>query len=93
MPRPRQCRRIRFRPQARYFKPQGIPLRTLEVVELSLEEAEAIRLKYVLELDQVTAAQQMKTSQSTFQRILSTALKKIAGALIHGQAIEIISEK
>jgi predicted DNA-binding protein (UPF0251 family) len=93
MPRPRQCRRIRFRPQAHYFKPQGIPLRALEVIELSLEEAEAIRLKYVLELDQVTAAQRMKTSQSTFQRILSTALKKIAGALIRGQAIKIISEK
>lgn len=93
MPRPRRCRRIRFRPQAHYFKPQGIPLRSLEVVELSLEEAEAIRLKHVLGLEQTECARRMKTSQSTFQRILSSASKKIAEALIQGRAIKIMSDK
>jgi len=73
----------------RYFKPQGIPLRFLEEVELSLEEMEAIRLKNVQELEQTEAALKMKTSQSTFQRILTSAYKKITEALVEGKAIKI----
>ncbi len=91
MPRPRLRRRIRFRPNAYYFKPQGIPLRTLEMVELTLEEAEAIRLKNALKLDQNECARRMNTSQSTFQRILSSAQHKTADALINGKAIKILA--
>lgn len=89
MPRPRLCRRIRFNPQVVYFKPQGVPMRFLDEVELSFEELEALRLKNIKNLDQVECANEMKTSQSTFQRILSSAYKKISLALIKGQAIKI----
>ena len=89
MSRPRLCRRIRFCPRARYFKPRGIPLVQLDTIELSLEEAEALRLKHVLDLDQIDCAKKMHTSQSTFQRILASAHKKIAIALIEGKAIQI----
>ncbi len=90
MVRPRLCRRIRFNPNVTYFKPQGVPLRFLEVVELTTEEAEALRLKNIKDLDQEEAAKKMNTSQSTFQRILSSAYKKITEALIEGKAIKII---
>jgi len=90
MPRPRLCRRINFNPTVKYFKPQGIPLRLLEEVELTSEELEAIRLKNTENLGQIEASDRMKTSQSTFQRILSSAYKKIAEALIEGKAIKII---
>ncbi|MDF1497341.1 MAG: DUF134 domain-containing protein [Patescibacteria group bacterium] len=90
MPRPRLGRRIRFDPHVTFFKPQGVPMRLLEIVELSHEEVEALRLKNVEELDQVDCAKKMKTSQSTFQRILSSAYKKISQALIEGKAIKII---
>ena len=90
MTRPRLCRRIRFNPKASYYKPQGVPMRFLEVVELTREEAEALRLKNIKDLDQIDAAKQMKTSQSTFQRILSSAYKKISKAIIEGKAIKII---
>jgi len=90
MPRPRLCRKIRFNPSVIYFKPQGVPMRHLEVVELTAEEAEALRLKNVKDMDQTEAAEKMNTSQSTFQRILSSAYKKIAEALIEGKAIKII---
>ena len=90
MVRPRLCRRIRFNPNVTYFKPQGEPMRFLEVIELTTEEAEALRLRNIKDLDQEEAAKKMNTSQSTFQRILSSAYKKITEALIEGKAIKII---
>ena len=90
MPRPRLCRRIRFNPNIVYFKPQGVPMRFLEVVELTVEEVEALMLKNIKNLEQKEAAKKMNTSQSTFQRILSSAYKKTTKALIEGKAIKII---
>ena len=89
MTRPKLCRRIRFNPEITYFKPQGVPMRVLEVVNLTHEELEALRLKNIKNLEQVECAKLMKTSQSTFQRILSSAYKKVSEALIKGKAIEI----
>jgi predicted DNA-binding protein (UPF0251 family) len=90
MVRPKLCRRIRFNPNVTYFKPQGVPLMNLEVIELTTEELEALRLKNIKNLEQEEAAKRMNTSQSTFQRILSSAYKKISGALIDGKAIKIL---
>jgi len=92
MPRPRRYRRIGFNPNITFFKPQGVPMRGLEMIELTAEEAEALRLKNIKDLDQIKCAKQMKTSQSTFQRILSSAYKKISKALIEGRAIRIVVE-
>jgi len=89
MPRPKRCRRIRFAPKVTYFKPQGVPLKMLSEIELSAEEVEALRLKNIENLDQNKCAQKMNTSQSTFQRILSSAYKKISKAIIKGNAIKI----
>jgi len=90
MVRPRLCRRIKFNPNVTYFKPQGVPMRYLEVIELTTEEAEALRLRNIKDLEQEEAAKRMNTSQSTYQRILSSAYKKITEALIEGKAIKII---
>ena len=91
--RPRKCRKIMFNPEVTYFKPQGVPMRFLEVVDLTLEEVEALRLKNVENYDQIKAAEKMHTSQSTFQRILSSAYKKVSTALIEGKAIKVSTEK
>ena len=61
-------------------------------IELSKEEVEAMRLKNVKGLDQVEAAKKMKTSQSTFQRILISAYKKVSQALVEGKAIKILKK-
>lgn len=66
-------------------------MRLLSIVELSLEEVEALRLKNIQGLDQIACAQKMKTSQSTFQRILASAYRKISGAIINGKAIRIVT--
>lgn len=65
-------------------------MRHLEIIELTTEEVEALRLRNIKNLEQEEAAKKMNTSQSTFQRILSSAYKKIAEALIEGKAIKII---
>ena len=87
--RPLKRRCIRSIPNALYYKPQGIPLRRLEEIELKTDEIEAIKLKYIDNYEQIQAAEKMNISQSTFQRILASANKKIADALIHGKAIKI----
>lgn len=88
--RPRGFRKIDFEPSVTFYKPQGVPMRLLEIVELTHEEVEALRLKNIQELDQNEAADKMQTSQSTFQRILSSAYRKISKAIIDGNAIKII---
>ena len=91
MPRPRLCRKIGFKPEVTYFKPQGVPMRGLEVIELTTEELEAYRLRHLNYLDQQEAAKKMNTSASTYQRILYSSYKKIADALVNGKAIKIIN--
>lgn len=83
------CRRLRFKPKAHYFKPQGIPMHQLEEVVLTKEEMEAIKLKDFDGLEQTEASEKMNTSQSTFQRILTSARTKIAEAIVKGKALKI----
>ena len=90
MPRPRCRRRISYRHGANFYKPRGMPMRHLEIAELTFEEMEALRLKNIRGLDQAQCAKLMNTSQSTFQRILSSAYGKISRALIGGKAIKIV---
>jgi predicted DNA-binding protein (UPF0251 family) len=89
MSRPFKCRRVAFMPDVTYFKPAGIPLRSLEEVRLSLEEAEALRLKDLEGLEQEQGAEKMNISRPTFQRVLTSARKKIADALLNGKAVRI----
>jgi predicted DNA-binding protein (UPF0251 family) len=89
MPRPRRRRRIGWRGQGHYFKPQGIPLAQLQTVELLAEEVEALRLKNILNLEQTEAADRMKISQTTFHRTLNSAYQKISQAIANGLAIKI----
>ncbi len=87
--RPCLKKRINFKPKIKYFKPQGIRVVDLEVIELKKEELEAIRLKYIKNLDQKKCADAMRTSPATFQRILARTNQKIATALVEGKAIKI----
>jgi len=90
MPRPRLCRRLFLSPKVTFYKPQGTPLRSLEVIELTHEEWESLRLKHMEGLDQIESAKKMATSQSTLQRILSSAQKKLGQAVVKGLAIKIV---
>jgi predicted DNA-binding protein (UPF0251 family) len=76
-------------PQVTYFKPSGVPLAALQEVRLSIEEAEAIRLRDIEGLEQDDCAQKMSVSRTTFARILLSARQKMADALLNGKAIRI----
>jgi len=78
-----------FDPTVVYFKPRAVPLSVLEEVDLSTDELEALRLCDLNNLEQMKAAKKMNVSQSTFQRILSSARQKVSLALIEGRAIKI----
>ena len=89
MSRPVKLRCIAQMPQFSYFKPLGVPVRILNKVSLSIEEIEAIRLKDMEGLEQEASAQKMCISRPTFHRILQSARKKLADALVTGKAIQI----
>ncbi len=89
MPRPLRMRRVWSKPDITHFKPAGRRLAGLEEVNLTIDELEAIRLKDLENLDQTKAAKKMNISQPTFNRLLDTARKKVAEALVKGRAIRI----
>lgn len=92
MTRPRLNRCIQFNPNVTYFKPQGVQMRLLDIIELTLEESESLRLKNIEGLSQTECAKKMATSQSTFQRILASAYNKVSDAIINGKAIKIVNK-
>ncbi len=89
MPRPFNRRRVGQMPACTYYKPRGIPLSTLEQVNLTVDEIEAIRLVDLDGFYQADAAEKMNISRQTLGRILESARKKIADALVKGKALSI----
>ncbi len=89
VPRPYCNRRIAGRPAAATFKPTGIPADELEEVIMTLDEFEALRLADLDGLYQEEAAGRMKVSRPTFSRIIESARRKVADALVHGKLLRI----
>ncbi|MFH1978285.1 MAG: DUF134 domain-containing protein [Candidatus Aenigmatarchaeota archaeon] len=89
MPRPRIPRSVRNEPNVTYFKPAGIMMKQLEQVILTVDEFEALRLKDYESVEQTKSAEKMNISQPTFQRLLLSARRKIADAIVNGKAIKI----
>ncbi|MBP7095084.1 MAG: DUF134 domain-containing protein [Spirochaetia bacterium] len=87
MPRPVSRRRVGASPVARAYKPAGVPLRELEEVILSLDELEALRLADLEGLYQEACAVRMGISRQTFGRIVESARRKVADALVNGKAL------
>jgi predicted DNA-binding protein (UPF0251 family) len=72
------------------FKPRGIPMSNLELVVLTLDELEALRLADLNGEQHEHAAAKMNISRPTFGRILERAHKTVADALLHGKALNIV---
>jgi len=89
MVRPRKLKFVNFVPEITYFKPRGVPLRELDEIIITFDELEALRLSDFDDLSQSEGAEKMQVHQSTFQRTLIRARKKVTQALISGKAIKI----
>ncbi len=89
MPRPCCQRRIAGHPPSSVFKPAGIPTMALDEVVMTLDEFEALRLADLDGLYHEEAAAQMLVSRPTFSRIIESAHRKQADALVHGKALRI----
>ena len=89
MPRPPKPRRIRHCPRVVHFKPQGVPLRGLDEVELGADELEALRLADLQGLSHEDVGARMEVSRATAGRILAAARRKVAQALSEGLAIRL----
>ncbi len=61
----------------------------LEEVILTVDEFEAIRLADLENLYQEQAAEKMNVSRQTFGRIIESAHKKVAEAVVQGKALKI----
>jgi uncharacterized protein len=85
--RPTNCRSVQDLPKITCFKPDGVPCKKLKSVVLTVDELEAIRLADKEGLYQVSAALQMNVSRQTFGRILESAHKKVAEAIIDGKKL------
>lgn len=89
MVRPKCCRKIGCLPNKQYFKPNDTLKSELKEIILTLDELESIRLTDFEEIYQNEAAARMSISRTTLGRIVKSAHKKIADALINGKAIRI----
>ncbi len=89
MPRPRCRRTVGYLPSVTYFKPAGVRISDLDEVLIGHDELEAIRLKDLVGLPQEDAAKEMNVSQPTFHRLILSAHKKLADAVVSGKALKI----
>ncbi len=89
MPRRKMQRIVHRPPLYAQFKPVGIRRLTLESIELSIDEYEAVRLADHIGLSHCDAATEMEISRSTFTRLIENARKKIAEFIIEGKQLQI----
>jgi uncharacterized protein len=87
--RPKKTRWIGCKPGDRCFRPLHVPRKEIIVTQVTLDELEALRLCDLLYLEQDAAAKKMKVHRSTVSRILASARKKVANALLHNHGIKI----
>ena len=71
------------------FKPCGVRGKELDIVILAEDEAEALRLADYEGLYQEECAERMQISRPTFVRIIASARKKVADAILHSKRLEI----
>lgn len=87
MVRPVKRRRICQMPISRGFKPLDDDLISKDIVKMTLDEYETIRLIDFEGLKQEDCAKHMKVARTTVQGIYNDARKKIAESLIHSKPL------
>ena len=89
MPRCKKVRCCRTLNGEYIFKPNGIPLSETEIIEIEIDELEALRLCDYEGKNQIETAEIMKVSRGTIQRLLNSGRKKILEGLLYQQSIKL----
>ncbi|NTV14421.1 MAG: DUF134 domain-containing protein [Desulfobulbaceae bacterium] len=87
MARPKKPRHCGCGMAGRAFKPTGTPMGELRQIIMAPDELEALKLCDYDGLFQDQAGEKMGVSRGTVQRLLASARKKIATALVEGAAL------
>jgi len=89
LPRPRKCRRVCHMPENRSFGPLGTVSGEERVIEMTVDEFEAIRLIDLEGLSQEECANLMRVARTTAQAIYNSARVKLAECLVRGIGLRI----
>lgn len=93
MPRCKKNRCCRFLDSEKIFKPRAIPITESGLIELFIDEFEAVRLCDHDKLSQIEASVKMEISRGTVQRLLESGRYKIIDALLNNKALKINNKK
>lgn len=94
MARPKKCRRICASPKCVKFLPLKLESdqsqsQQPEIVLLTLDEFETIRLIDTQGLSQEECAKQMDVARTTVQSVYAQARKKLGDCIVNGKALQI----
>lgn len=89
MPRPRKWRKVCCLPESNLFGPLNGPILEDEIIVMSVEEYETIRLIDLEGLTQEECAERMHVARATVQKIYNDARKKLAESLVNGNVLKI----
>lgn len=89
MPRPIKWRKVCCLPESNLFGPLNAPDVAENIILMTVDEYETIRLIDLEGLLQEECAESMKVARTTVQRIYNDARKKIAEALVNGKVLKI----
>ena len=90
MARPSKYRRVCELPRNTGFGPVGMGRRLeKEIIYLTVDEYEVLRLMDYEGLNQIECANQMNVARSTVQRVYNVARKKLVTMLVEGSDLQI----
>jgi len=89
MSRPRKCRKVCCLPQSNHFGPLNTAYHQENLVTMTVDEYETIRLIDLQGFTQEECAEQMHIARTTVQRVYNEARKKLADTLVNGKILRI----
>ncbi len=89
MPRPRKWRKVCCLPESNLYGPLNALKLDKEIIIMSVEEYETIRLIDLEGMMQEECAENMSVARTTVQKIYNDARKKLSESLVNGNIIKI----
>ena len=89
MPRPRKWKKVCCLPESNLYGPLNGPAINSQIIIMTVEEYETIRLIDLEGLTQEECAERMHVARPTVQNLYKDARKKLADSLVNGNVIKI----